>query len=131
MVERTRTGLDINLVSPARFQAPESRKYGNIRSWSELCQREFASKAEMRRGEALRMLEMAGQITDFSYQPRWILSEKPRITYTADFRYWDKEARTHIIEDVKGVMTEASRLRIAWLRQKYGLVVTIIKVEDI
>ena len=104
-------------------------KYGNTRSWSDLCQREFASLAEKRRGEALRMLEMAGELRKLEYQPRWVLSEDPRITYKADFRY-DDYTKGDTIEDVKGVLTEASRLRIAWLKQRYGLVVTVIPAKE-
>ena len=101
-------------------------KYGAVRSWSELCQRNFDSKAERVRGEELRMLQLAGQITDLTYQPRYVLCEKPRITYTADFTYIEP-GRGIIVEDVKGVLTEASRIRIAWLKDKLGINVQIIR----
>jgi len=107
----------------------QRNKYGNTRSWSDLCQREFASLAEKRRGEALRMLEMAGEINTLEYQPRWVLCEDPRITYTADFIYYDG-AKGPTIEDVKGILTDASRLRMAWLKQRYGLVVTVIPAKE-
>ena len=113
-------------------------KYGNTRCWSELCQREFASMAERRRGEDLRMMEMAGTITNLEYQPQWVLSAKPKVTYTADFRYC--EAPGHlpleridyvVVEDVKGVMTDASRVRIAWLKQKYGIIVKVVPAKEV
>ena len=111
-------------------------KYGNTPCWSELCQREFASKAERRRGEDLHMLERAGEISDLEYQPQWILSTEPKVTYTADFRYtrpgkklgaYRYSAREYIVEDVKGVMTDASRVRIAWLKQQYGITVNVVR----
>ena len=100
-------------------------KYGNTRSWSELCRREFDSKAERRRGEDLHLLELAGEITDLEYQPLWILSTDPKVSYTADFSY--QTGGRDIVEDVKGVMTDASRVRIAWLKQRHGVTVTVIR----
>lgn len=102
-------------------------KYGNRRSWSHLCQREFASMAERRRGEDLHMMQLAGEITNLEYQPRWVLSGEPKVTYTADFSYLTTESPpAEIVEDVKGLMTDASRVRIAWLQQRYGIIVRII-----
>ena len=100
-----------------------NNKYNARRTYSALCQREFASKAECLRGEDLRMLELAGEIERLEYQPAWVLSSKPKVTYTADFRYRCKN--TEIVEDVKGIMTEATRVRIVWLRQLYGVEVVI------
>ena len=129
----TRTGIvftDVLSEGQASLGTANAPKYHNRRTWSNLCKREFASKAECKRGEYLRMLELAGEITHLEYQPRWVLSVKPKVTYAADFRYvqhgpelddaWD------VVEDVKGVLTEASRVRIAWLKAKYGIDVAII-----
>ena len=101
-------------------------KYGNIRCWSHLCQREFASRAEAHRGEELRLLEMAREITNVEYQPQWVLSRKPKVTYTADFMYQNKDNTATVVEDVKGVLTEATRVRLAWMKDKYGIVVVLI-----
>ena len=123
----TRTGIvltDALSEGQASLGTANAPKYHNKRTWSNLCKREFASKAECRRGEDLRMLEMAGEITNLEYQPSWVLSKTPKVTYTADFRYLFLGVR--YIEDVKGVLTEASRVRIAWLKDKYGIVVAII-----
>ena len=105
-------------------------KYHNRRTWSELCQREFASKAECQRGEHLHMLELAGEITNLEYQPQWPLSKHPyKVTYTADFRYHQRDGDGQwetIVEDVKGVLTEATRVRIAWLSEKYHVTVRLV-----
>ncbi len=100
-------------------------KYGAEKCWSNLCQRGFDSKAERDQGEDLFYELRAGEITDLEYQPRFLLNKKPRCVYTADFRY--KRAGISIVEDAKGVMTEAARLRIIWLKQLTGIEVRIIK----
>lgn len=102
-----------------------SNKYGAKRTWSNLCQRTFASKAEAVRGEELRMLEMAGEIEELEYQAKFILSEHPRITITIDFAYW--ENNRHIYEDTKGVLTRDFRTKLAWLKEKYGVDVVLTK----
>lgn len=98
-------------------------KYGNKRTHSNLCQREFASKKEAIRGEELHLLQLAGEISDLEYQPRFILSEHPRATYVADFRY--TENGQSIVEDVKGFMTKDCRTKIAWLKQRTGIEVLL------
>lgn len=101
-------------------------KYGARRTWSELCQREFASKREAQRGEELALLERAGEIHTLQYQPKYILCEKPRITYAADFFYVDiKNART-VVEDVKGVLTRETRVKLAWLKEQQGVGVELV-----
>ena len=94
--------------------------------------------AERRRGEDLRMMEMAGTITNLEYQPQWVLSAKPKVTYTADFRYCEAPAYLPleridyvVVEDVKGVMTDASRVRIAWLKQRYGIIVKVVPAKEV
>jgi hypothetical protein len=118
-----------------------SNKYGAKRTYSELCDRTFASKAEAKRGEELRLLEMAGEISDLEYQPKFTLCEKPRITITLDFAYIDyNELATgqrfdegseplgvDIYEDVKGVLTRDFRTKLAWLKEKYGIGVRLIR----
>ncbi len=105
----------------------KGNKYGAQTCYSEICQRGFDSKAERSRGEQLRMMEMAGEIYDLEYQPKYVLNEKPKAVYTADFRYHDRCSNELIVEDVKGVTTEAARLRIIWLKQLTGIEVKVIK----
>ncbi len=100
-------------------------KYHARRTYSQLCGRIFASKAEARRGEELALLLRAGEIEDLRYQVRFKLCRKPKITVTIDFSYLEKDAR--IFEDVKGVLTRDSRTKYAWLKAKHGIEVKLIR----
>ena len=104
-------------------------KYHAQRTYSELCGRMFDSKAEKRRGEALALLERAGEIQDLDYQILFKLCDKPKITVTIDFTYEEmgKGKRRRIYEDVKGVLTRDSRTKYAWLEQRFGIHVNIIR----
>jgi hypothetical protein len=100
-------------------------KYGAVKTYSELCGRTFDSKAEAKRGEELALLERAGKITELEYQIPFKLCDKPKITVTIDFRYCLDD--DYILEDVKGVLTRDSRTKYAWLRDKYGWEVKLIR----
>ncbi len=99
-------------------------KYGAKRTWSELCNRWFASKAEARRGEELALLERGGVVKDLCYQQKFILCEKPRITITIDFAYTDENGAV-IYEDTKGVLVRDFRVKLAWLKERYGVGVVL------
>jgi hypothetical protein len=79
----------------------------------------FDSQAEARRYGELRLLESAGAITNITVHPSYQLQDgfiyrgkKIRsITYTADFTYWDNNINDIVIEDVKGVQTEAFKIK--------------------
>ncbi len=99
-------------------------KYGSVRTWSELCQREFASKKECRRAEELTLLEKAREIYNLEFQPKYALCSKPKITYTADFRYRDytrPSSDVIVVEDSKGLLLRETRVKIAWVKEKYGI----------
>ena len=100
-------------------------KYSARRTYSELCQREFDSKAEARRGEELTLLERAGEIEGLDFQIPYVLNSKPKITIKIDFVY--RENGVLVREDCKGVMTREFRVKLAWLKQKYGIEVRIVK----
>ena len=100
-------------------------KYGAKRTHSKLCNRTFDSKAECVRGEELRLLEMAGEITDLEYQGRIVLCTKPKVTITIDF-YYNVDGLVQF-EDVKGVLTREFRVKMAWLKEKYGIDVWLIR----
>jgi predicted 3-demethylubiquinone-9 3-methyltransferase (glyoxalase superfamily) len=103
-------------------------KYGAIRTWSELCQRTFDSKAEAKRGEELALMERAGEIGNLTYQMCYSLSVKPKVTITIDFVYQNGATET-FFEDVKGVLTRDFRTKLAWLKEKYGIEVKLITKE--
>lgn len=105
-------------------------KYHAKRTWSELCRREFASKKEAGRAEELTLLEKGGEIKDLTFQHRFDLCKKPKVTITIDFQYvLMDEVRVKgnfiptdvIYEDSKGVLTRDTRTKLAWLKEKYNI----------
>lgn len=102
-------------------------KYNAVRTYSELCQRTFDSKAEARRGEELKLLEKSGKISLLEYQIKYVLCKQPKITVTLDFYYKDKETGQYHLEDVKGVLTRDSRTKYAWLESLYPIKIEIVK----
>ncbi len=102
-----------------------TNKYHARRTWSNLCNRWFDSKAECIRGEELALLEKAGEIKDLQYQVRIMLCEDPKVVFIPDFSYLKNG--TLIYEDVKGMITREFRLKAAWAKQRYGIVVRIVK----
>ncbi len=105
-------------------------KLGAIRTYSELCGRWFPSKLEARRGEELYLSQKCGDISCLEYQPKFVLSKDPRITYKADFKYIAYEGYT-VHEDVKGMMTRDCRVKVAWVKEKFGVEIKIITAKDI
>lgn len=80
----------------------------------------FASKAEARRYSELRLLELAGEISELRPHPSYTLAPKVKvggetirsIRYTADFAYVERGVT--VVEDVKSrptSVTAAYRLR--------------------
>jgi hypothetical protein len=101
-------------------------KYNARKTYSELCGRTFDSKAEARRGEELKLLEKAGEISNLEYQISFQLCQKPNIKIKVDFVYQENGQKT--FEDVKGMgETREFRVKRAWLKEKYGVEVIIIK----
>jgi hypothetical protein len=94
-------------VTPVKL--PKRSKYGAVRTVVDGIS--FASKAEARRYAALKIAEKAGLITGLEMQPRYpvTINGVKVFTYVADFRYWQDGKR--IVEDVKGVETEAFKLK--------------------
>ncbi len=100
-------------------------KYHAKRTWSNLFNRWFASKAESLRATELYLLQQGGLISNLELQKRFILSKKPLVAITIDF-YYIKDDKD-IYEDVKGILTRDFRTKLAWLKQLHGIDVTIIK----
>ena len=91
----------------------------------------FASRREMNRYLALKMLEDIGEIRDLERQPRFeiAINGKRFCVYTADFRYVRRSGAV-IIEDVKSSGTRkdtAYRLRKRAAELSYGI--TVVEVE--
>ena len=70
---------------------------------------------------------MAGEISSVIYQPTFLLSASPKITITLDFQYWVKGQERATYEDVKGILLRDTRTKFAWLKEKYGIEVEILR----
>ena len=102
-------------------------KYGAKRTWSELCQREFASKKECLRAKELTLLARGGEIQQLEFQLPFTLCLKPRIKITIDFKYVERHKTNDCwngiptYEDSKGMLTRDTRTKLAWLKEKYNI----------
>lgn len=110
----------------------------------------FASKREANRYSELKLLEMAGEISNLELQPEFpvVINDKNICTYIADFKYttkvkkvviapdpnqWNRDmeigsyiADMEIVEDVKGVKTPVYRLKKKLVQALYGIAITEI-----
>jgi hypothetical protein len=94
----------------------------------------FASKAEARRYQELKMLEKAGRIRNLKLQPKYPLVFYPgssrRVvnvgSYIADFWYLEVDGGVErpVLEDVKGVKTPIYRLKKKMVEAIYDLKIT-------
>ncbi len=99
----------------------------------------FRSGVEARRYQQLRLLLVNGDIKDLELQPEFPLiitnlkdgTTKQVGKYHADFRYYDTAKGQIIVEDVKGMMTEAAALRIKIVQVMYGIEVLLVTKNDI
>lgn len=101
-------------------------KYSAKRTYSELCMREFDSKAEAQRGEELCLLARADKIKCLEYQVMYHLYEKPSIKVKLDFRYVNSNGEL-VVEDVKGILEREFRVKLAWLKEKHNVGVRLLK----
>lgn len=95
----------------------KASKYGNQRvTWSG---QTFDSRREMEHYSHLLLLERAGHIQQLERQVVFILSpsvviggrKRPPLRYVADFTYVERGATVKTVVDVKGVVTEAYRIK--------------------
>ena len=97
-------------------------KYNNARV--EVDGMQFDSKREAARWQELRLMERAGEISDLRRQVRYELVPKlpgeRRVDYIADFVYRDKDGN-EVVEDVKGVRTQAYIIKRKLMLWRYGL----------
>lgn len=90
----------------------------------------FDSAAEARYYSQLKLLKRAGKIRDFILQPRYVLLDGYRhpqtgrkvqgVTYVADFLVTLPDGSQEVI-DVKGVRTEAYKIKKKLFESKYGI----------
>jgi len=87
----------------------------------------FDSIKEKNRYIQLLYLEKAGLIKDiklqyeFELQPAFTLNKKKirKITYIADFYYYDNKLNDYVVEDVKGIRTDVYKLKKKMFEYKY------------
>lgn len=87
----------------------------------------FDSIKEKNRYIELKLLERAGLIKDlklqyeFELQPAFALNNKKirKISYIADFYYFDNKLNDYIVEDTKGMRTEVYRIKKKMFLYKY------------
>ena len=79
----------------------------------------FASAKEARRYGELKLLQMAGKISQLELQPRYKLVIE--VTYVADFRYVEKGET--IIEDVKGCLPREYKLKRKAMLEQHGVTI--------
>lgn len=87
----------------------------------------FVSKAEARRYGELMLLMKAGRIKDLELQPKFELQPKYKkngktvraITYIADFKYQLVSSGRYVVEDVKGMQTQAFKIKKKMFEYKY------------
>lgn len=108
-------------------------KYGNKKI--EFDGYKFDSIKEFERYCVLKAMQKRGEISELTVHPKYKLScggspvryESGRqATYTADFKY-QVPNREWVVEDVKGLDTDASKLRRAVLAAESGVRVVIVR----
>lgn len=97
----------------------KGNKYGAIRTVTE--DRTYDSKGEAGRAHMLALRERAGEISNLEYQVVYQLSK--RVKAVIDFRY--VENGQTVLEDFKGCLTDAARIKYAWVEQKFGIPVSL------
>src|SRR6056297_1183693 len=87
----------------------------------------FDNKKESIRYKQIKEMEHENLIEDLELQPKFVLQPKfdkndihyRAITYKADFKYYDKEQKKIIIEDVKGMKTDVYKLKKKLFEYKF------------
>lgn len=100
------------------FWKPRYNKFGNTKT--SIGNKKFDSKAEAQEYLDLTLLERAKKIKYLQTQVRIPLQKKGSgITYIADFVYFDCELKEWVVLDTKGFITDAFRIKRAWLLDRY------------
>ena len=114
-------------------KATKQRKYRNVRATIDGIT--FDSRAEAHRWGELTLLQRAGHISDLKRQVGFTLAPavrlgtrmKPALKLIVDFQYLDEHTGKLVLEDTKGVVTEAWRIKVHLLKDKYGMEVRLTK----
>lgn len=99
----------------------------------------FDSILEARRYTVLKSRLEAGTISDLRLQPHYTIMEGYKdlsgtyirpVQYIADFSYINEDGR-RIVEDVKGVRTEAYAIKRKLIRDRFGVEIVEITSKNI
>jgi hypothetical protein len=104
---------------------PKRNKYGAVKTTVDGIK--FDSKAESRRYEELKLLELVGRISGLELQKKFILAEpcvvkgrkRPARYYIADFVYIENGEQ--IVEDSKGVVTPMYSFKRHLMKSIHGI----------
>lgn len=88
---------------------------------------EFDSKKEYNRYIELKWLEKANVIKELELQKEFVLLEGfkkngktfQKMSYYADFYYYDNERKKYVVEDTKGFRTEVYKIKRKLFEHKY------------
>jgi hypothetical protein len=102
-------------------------KYGN--SKATLNGEKFDSRAELARYQVLLKLQHAGGISQLTRQVSFVLAPKAvvggklkrSLIYRADFQYCDHATGRMVVEDVKGMLTEAYKIKRHLMKTLHGI----------
>jgi hypothetical protein len=96
-------------------------KYHNIKTYVD--EIKFSSKKEAARYSELKILVQVGAIQALELQPKYLIkiNDVKVCYYVGDFRYFDNETQTTILEDSKGVRTPIYRLKKKLVKAVYGI----------
>ena len=88
-----------------------------------------ASKAEAKRFGELILLEKVQKICGLRFHPRFPIAVRQQdiCTYVGDAMYYDRDARTWAVEDIKGFETEVFKLKAKLFRASYAHELRIVK----
>ena len=83
----------------------------------------FASRSEARRYQELRLLQAAGEISGLELQVKYplVVNGVKVADYVCDFRYYEDEGDTLIVEDRKGMRTPVYKLKAKLMRAVHGI----------
>ncbi len=121
----------------AQMQGSATAKYHNQKCVIDGIR--FDSRLEAKRYQQLVLLKQAGQVAWFTRQVPFVIA--PRVTYRVDFLIvWEIDpspsammgaVQRVTLEDVKGVWTATSRVKIRTVEHLYGVTIQLLGRKDI
>ena len=87
------------------------------------------STLESRRCDELQLMEQGGLIRDLEQQPRYRLDVNGVhvCDYIADWRFYDNERGGVVVQDAKGILTDACRLKLKLMAAIHGIDVELVR----